>query len=66
MTADTLEHAIAAFVAAIPVVISTAAALMAVLPQGTPGSSWDKIRTVVNYVAMNWGHSRNIVEGDKK
>ena len=62
MTVETIESGISAVVAAIPVVIATAAALMAVLPQGTPGSTWDKIRSVVNYVAMNWGSAKNEVQ----
>lgn len=45
-----------------PYAVAAAAAAMAVLPQGKPGSVWDKIRTVVNFLAMNWGHSKNIVE----
>ena len=54
-----------------PYVIAAAAAAMAVLPQGKPGSLWDQIRTIVNYLAMNWGHSTNVVEfpsqkGEKK
>ena len=62
MTVESIEATLSAVVAAIPVVIATAAALMAVLPQGTPGSTWDKIRSVVNYVAMNWGSAKNEVQ----
>ena len=45
-----------------PMVVSAAAAAMAVLPQGTPGSFWDTIRTGVNYIAMNWGNAKNAVQ----
>ena len=62
MTIESIEAAITATVAAIPVVISAAAAAMAVLPQGAPGSTWDKIRTFVNFLAMNWGHAKNVQE----
>ena len=62
MTVESIEATLSAVVAAIPVVIATAAALMAVLPQGPPGSTWDKIRSVVNYVAMNWGNAKNVVQ----
>jgi hypothetical protein len=48
-------------------VVSTPAAvagltgfLMAVLPQGEPGSKWDTARTVLNFVAMNWGNAKNL------
>lgn len=62
MTVETIESGISAVVAAIPKIIAAAAILMAVLPQGTPGSTWDKIRSVVNYVAMNWGSAKNVVQ----
>ncbi len=44
----------------VPIVISAAAAAMAVLPQGKTGSTWDSIRTVVNYLALNFGNAKNI------
>lgn len=62
MTVENLESIVSAVVASIPVVITACATAMAVLPQGTPGSTWDKIRTFVNYLAMNWGHASNKVE----
>lgn len=55
----TAESIVSTVVAVVPIVITFAAALMAVLPQGAPGSKWDKIRTFVNYVAMNWGNAKN-------
>ena len=45
-----------------PIAISAAAAAMAVLPQGKPGSLWDTVRTGVNYLAFNWGNAKNIVQ----
>ena len=43
-------------------VVSTAIAfVMAALPQGEPGSSWDKVRTLLNYFGNNWGNAKNIV-----
>ena len=45
-----------------PWIISAAAAAMAVLPQGKKGGWWDMVRTIVNYAAMNWGHSKNVQE----
>ena len=62
MTVETIESGISAVVAAVPVIITAAATLMAILPQGAPGSTWDKIRSVVNYVAMNWGSAKNEVQ----
>ncbi len=42
--------------------ISTALAfIMAALPQGEPGGAWDKTRTLLNYLANNWGNAKNIV-----
>ncbi len=46
----------------VPILISAAAAAMAVLPQGKDGSKWDEIRTVVNYLALNIGHAKNAKE----
>jgi hypothetical protein len=46
----------------VPIVVTAAAAAMAVLPQGKPGSIWDEIRSVVNYAALNFGHATNAVE----
>ncbi len=46
----------------VPIVITAAAAAMAVLPQGKTGSAWDKIRTVVNYLALNFGNAKNAVK----
>lgn len=40
--------------------ISAAAAAMAVLPQGKPGGWWDQARTVINFLAQNYGHAKNI------
>ena len=45
-----------------PVVVTAAAAAMAVLPQGKPGSAWDTIRTGVNWLAFNWGNAKNQVK----
>lgn len=45
-----------------PIVIAAAAAAMAVLPQGKPGTTWDKVRTFVNYLAMNFGNAKNAVK----
>lgn len=36
------------------------ALLMAVLPQGPAGSLWDKVRTLLNFVASNWGNAKNV------
>ena len=62
MTVESIEATLSAVVAAISRIIAAVAILMAVLPQGTPGSTWDKIRSVVNYVAMNWGSAKNEVQ----
>jgi len=62
MTADQIDHAISAAIAAIPVILVVLTQAMAILPQGTPGSVWDTIRTVVNYLAGNYGHAKNKVE----
>ena len=51
-TLNTIAHDVS-------VVIAAAAMLMAILPQGKPGSTWDKIRSFVNYAAMNWGNAKN-------
>lgn len=45
-----------------PWVITAAAAAMMALPQGKPGTWWDTTRTVVNFIAMNWGHAKNVQE----
>lgn len=36
--------------------------LMAILPQGAPGSAWDMIRTVLNLLAANFGNAKNAVK----
>ena len=46
----------------VPLVVTAAAAAMAVLPQGKPGGVWDTIRTVVNWAAFNWGNAKNVVQ----
>jgi hypothetical protein len=45
-----------------PYVIAAAAAAMAALPQGKKGGWWDTVRTIVNFLAMNWGHAKNVQE----
>lgn len=45
-----------------PWAVTAAAAAMAVLPQGKPGSVWDTLRTVINWAAFNWGHAKNVVQ----
>lgn len=45
-----------------PIIVTAAAAAMAVLPQGKPGSVWDTVRTVINWAAFNWGNAKNIVQ----
>ena len=42
-----------------PMAIAAAAAAMAVLPQGKPGGWWDTTRTIVNFLALNFGHAKN-------
>jgi hypothetical protein len=42
-----------------PVAVTAAAAAMAVLPQGKPGSTWDSVRSGVNFLAMNFGNAKN-------
>lgn len=39
-----------------------AATLMANLPQGAPGTWWNTIRTVVNWIGQNYGHAKNVHE----
>lgn len=58
----TLQAIISAAMTYVPLVVSAAAAAMAVLPQGKPGSTWDNTRSVINYLAMNWGHAKNQVQ----
>jgi hypothetical protein len=43
------------------VALGTAVCSLAVaaLPKGLPGDKWEKIRRVLNYIAMNWGNARN-------
>lgn len=43
----------------LPVAGFASAALVATLPQGKPGSVLDKVRTVLNYLALNVGNARN-------
>jgi hypothetical protein len=59
MNAQTILSEVAYWV---PIIVTAAAAAMAVLPQGTPGSAWDQIRTVVNWLALNVGHAKNAKE----
>ncbi|WP_428988635.1 hypothetical protein [Methylocapsa aurea] len=42
-------------------VTGVASAASAFLPQGEPGSTWDKTRTVINWLALNVKNARNIV-----
>ncbi len=44
-----------------PTVVTAAAAAMAVLPQGKPGSVWDTVRTGINWIALNVGNAKNAV-----
>jgi len=38
------------------------ALITAILPVGTPGDKWSKIRRVLNYIAANWGNAKNLKE----
>jgi hypothetical protein len=50
----------AAILTAIPVYITAAAAAAAVLPQGTPGSWWYIVRTIlIDLPALNVGNAAN-------
>lgn len=42
-------------------VTGVASAISAFLPQGEPGSTWDKTRTVINWFALNVKNARNVV-----
>jgi hypothetical protein len=42
-------------------VTGVASAVSAFLPQGEPGSAWDKTRTIINFVALNVRNARNQV-----
>jgi hypothetical protein len=39
--------------------ISAAAAAAVVLPQPKPGTIWATLRTVVDFLAMNFGNAKN-------
>jgi hypothetical protein len=43
----------------LPVAGFVAGAIVAIIPQGKPGSALDKFRTVLNYLALNVGNARN-------
>ncbi len=40
-------------------VVTIAAALVAALPQGKTGGALDRVRTVVNWLALNVGNAKN-------
>lgn len=42
-----------------PIVISAAAAAAATLPVGAEGSVWAKIRTGIDFLALNIGNAKN-------
>lgn len=42
-----------------PMIITAAAAAAATLPKGEPGSIWGKIRTVIDFLALNFGNAKN-------
>ena len=43
-----------------PYVIAAAAAAAAVLPQGSPGSVWATIRSIIDALALNMGNAKNV------
>ena len=43
-----------------PMIISAAAAAATVLPQGAPGSTWGHIRSVIDWLALNFGNAKNM------
>jgi hypothetical protein len=42
-----------------PIAISAAAAAAAVLPKGTPGTTWGTILAGINLLALNFGNAKN-------
>lgn len=42
-----------------PMVVSAASAASAVLPQGTSGSFWSGVRSVIDVLALNFGNAKN-------
>ena len=42
-----------------PIVITAAAAAAATLPQGKAGSVWSSIRSVIDFLALNFGNAKN-------
>ena len=45
-----------------PWVITAAAAAAAALPQGSPGSPWATVRTVIDALALNFGNAKNVTK----
>jgi hypothetical protein len=42
-----------------PMIIAAAAAAAAVFPQGKPGSTWGRIRAIIDTLALNVGNATN-------
>jgi len=45
-----------------PIVISAAAAIAAVFPQGKDGGVWYYVRKVIDFLALNFGNAKNAVK----
>ncbi len=43
----------------VPYVIAAASAAAAALPAGAEGSTWFKVRKVIDFLAMNFGRAKN-------
>lgn len=56
---------VAWWVELVSVISAVIAFSMAILPQGTPGGRWDRVRTFLNYLASNWGNAKNLVQPPK-
>jgi len=56
MTATDLGTAVVQYA---PYVIAAASAATAVLPQGSPGSAWATVRSMIDLLAMNFGNAKN-------
>jgi len=55
----TFQKFLADVVTDLPYAVAAAAAAMAVLPPGKPGSTWATLRAFIDMLAMNWGHAKN-------
>lgn len=54
-----MQTILADILAWLPYAISAAAAVAAVLPQGSEGSWWYSARKAIDFLALNFGNAKN-------